>query len=142
MKINGVVRLASDVNLRYSQNGSAIANFSVVSSKKYKTQSGEQKEDTTFIDCTAFSRLSEICNQYLRKGSQVYIIGELKLDQWTDSQGQKRSKHGITVESMQMLGSKDNNAQPTQQPSHYARPDQPAQNTPPEIDIDEESIPF
>ena len=153
LKINGVVRLARDVEIRYSQSGSAIANFSVVSSKKYKTQSGEQKEDVTFIDCTAFSRLAEICNQYLKKGSQIYIVGELKLDQWTDKDGNKKSKHSVVVENMTMLGGKEDGQAPQQpQQGGYSQPQaqqpnpttyrQPETAEPPEVSVDEDSIPF
>ena len=164
MNVTGVVRLARDVEVRYTQGGSAIANFSVVSSEKYKTQGGEQKEKTTFIDCTAFSRLGEICNQYLRKGSQIFIIGKLSLDQW-EKDGQKRSKHSIVLDKMQMLGTKDDTAQPTnartdtsqykEQPGGYdvsvenrqgqeeskthVNTTQPTSNIP---DIDEDEIPF
>ena len=164
MNVTGVVRLARDVEVRYTQGGSAIANFSVVSSEKYKTQGGEQKEKTTFIDCTAFSRLGEICNQYLRKGSQIFIIGKLSLDQW-EKDGHKRSKHSIVLDKMQMLGTKDDAAQPmnartdtsqykeqpggydvqtedkdgnVQNTQHKAAP-QPTSNIP---EIDEDEIPF
>jgi len=143
LEVNGVVRLARDVEIRYSQSGSAIANFSVVSSKKYKTQSGEQKEETTFIDCTAFSRLAEICNQYLKKGDQVFIRGDLKLDNWTAQDGTKRSKHSINVTSLEMLGGKNEtsrNTTPQQAPQQPAA-QQPTQSVP-EIDMDDDSIPF
>lgn len=123
LKVSGVVRVVRDIELRYAPSGTAIASFSVVSSKKYKTKEGEQREDVTFIDCTVFSRLGEICGRYLKKGSQIYIIGDLKLDSWEDQDGNKRSKHSIIVESMQMLGPKNdsdggsgyNNQAPTNQ---------------------------
>jgi len=142
LKINGVVRLTRDVEIRYTQSGSAIASFGVASSKKYKTQSGEQKEETTFVDCTAFGRLAEICNQYLHKGSKIYIVGELKLDQWTAQDGTKRSKHSITIESMEMLDGNSGGNEATVKQNQQNNTD--AQNaTPqiPEIDIDDE-IPF
>lgn len=151
-KVIGVFRLARDVEMRYSQSGSAIANFSVVSSKKYKTQSGEQKEETVFIDCSAFGRLGEICNQYLSKGSQVYIVGEMKHEKW-EKDGQKRSKHSITIESLEMLGNKDNstggNGYGKQGESNYSAPaqnnySQPSQQPSniPDIDINDDEIPF
>ena len=151
MKVMGVVRLTRSVDIRYLESGIAIANFVVASSKKFKTQSGEQKEETTFVECVAFSKLGEMCNQYLQKGSKIYIIGELKLQQWTDQQGQKRSKHSITIDSMEMLDSKQDSQQnqPQQgsyQQQHptqgYLQPQQQAQSSVPEIDIDNDEIPF
>ena len=157
LKVTGVVRLVRDVELKYTQSGSAIANFAIVSSKKFKTQAGEQKEQVNFIDCVAFSKTAEICNQYLKKGSQIYITGELKQDQWTDQNGGKRSKHSVIIESMQMLdsrGSSNNNSSyvPQQQsnssyqnsPQHQAEQQQPQHQSTsiPEIDIDDNEIPF
>ncbi len=147
MKVIGVVRLSRDVEFRYTQSGSAVASFAVASSKKYKTKAGEQKKDTTFIDCVAFSGLAEICNKYLKKGSLVYIVGELKLEQWTAQDGSKRSRHSVTVESMKMLDSKSDNSQTTQQQgggyqSNNGQTNAPQEASIPEIDIDEGSIPF
>jgi len=102
--------LTRDIEVRYSQSGSAIANTAIATSRKYKTQSGEQKEEVLFVDLTFFGRTAEIANQYLRKGSKVLVDGRLKLDQWTAQDGQKRSKHSVTVENLQMLGSKDESA--------------------------------
>ena len=147
LKVQGVVRLARDVEIKYSQSGSAIANFSIVSSSKYKTQSGEQKEDTCFIDAVSFGRLGEICNQYLKKGSKIKIDGELKLESWTAQDGTKRSKHSINIKEMEMLDSKADNMDkgtelttnaPEQQPSQL----QNQQATIPTIDIANEDIPF
>jgi len=141
--------LTRDIGLRYAPSGKAVGNTAIATTRKFKSQSGEQKEETLFVDITFFGRSAEIANQYLRKGSKILVDGRLKLDQWTAQDGSKHSKHSVVVESMQMLGSKDDNAQPTQQPSHYAQPEnQNSENgstqTPnvPEIDIDEESIPF
>jgi single-strand DNA-binding protein len=67
---------------------------------------GESKEEVLFVDLTFFGRTAEIANQYLKKGSKVLVEGKLKLDQWTDKNGSKRSKHSITVENLQMLDSK------------------------------------
>ena len=146
LKISGVARLTRDVELRYTQSGSAIASFGVACSEKFKTQAGEQRENTTFVDVTAFARLGEICNQYLKKGSQVYIVGKLKLESWNAQDGSKRSKHSITLESMEMLGKSEGNGQNSTQghPQHPQQPQQPQQQNanPPVIDIDEESIPF
>ena len=150
--------LTRDIEVRYTQSGSAIGNTAIATSRKFKSQTGEQKEEVLFVDITFFGRTAEIANQYLRKGSKVLVDGRLKLDQWTAQDGSKRSKHSVTVENLQMLGSKDEaqggyNAAPAG--DTYSQPapsyDAPAQPAPqqqsqasniPEIDINEDEIPF
>ena len=156
--------LTRDIEIRYTQSGSAIGNTGIATSRKFKSATGEQKEEVLFVDLTFFGRTAEISNQYLRKGSKVLVDGRLKLDQWTAQDGSKRSKHSITVENLQMLGSKDeaapmggngysqqggsdysapaqNNYSQPAQSAPKAAPQQPASNIP-EIDINEDEIPF
>ena len=149
--------LTRDIEIRYTQSGAAIGNTAIATSRKFKSQTGEQKEEVLFVDITFFGRTAEIANQYLRKGSKVLVDGRLKLDQWTAQDGSKRSKHSVTVESLQMLGSKDDantgasgHAQqgggshqaPAQETTQ--RPSTPTTPTSsiPEIDINEDEIPF
>ena len=137
--------LTRDIEMNYAQSGTAIANTAIATSRKYKSQSGEQKEEVLFVDLTFFGRTAEIANQYLRKKSKVLVDGRLKLDQWTAKDGSRRSKHSVTVESLQMLGNKDDAQSPSEprQQSTYTAPQQTQPNTPmPEIDLDEDEIPF
>ena len=99
--------MTRDIELRYSQSGTAIASTAIATSRKF-TQNGEKKEEVCFVDITFFGRSAEIANQYLHKGSKILVEGRLKLDQWVDQNGGNRSKHTIAVETMQMLGSKEN----------------------------------
>ena len=101
--------LTRDVEIRYSQGGSAIGNSGIAVNRKWKSQSGEQKEEVMFVDLTFFGRTAEIANQYLRKGKQVLVDGRLNLEQWTAQDGTKRSKHAIIVENLQMIGGRDDN---------------------------------
>ncbi|HEY9189514.1 MAG TPA: single-stranded DNA-binding protein [Sulfurovum sp.] len=155
--------LTRDIEIKYTQGGSAIGNTAIATSRKFKSATGEQKEEVLFIDLTFFGRTAEIANQYLRKGSKVLVDGRLKLDQWTAQDGSKRSRHSVTVENLQMLGGKDEAApmgdngygqggsSDYDAPSHdsYSQPapsapkaaPQPASNIP-EIDINEDEIPF
>jgi len=103
-KVIMVGNLTRDIDLRYTQTGMAIAKTAIATNRRFKTQSGEQKEETCFIDITLFGRAAEVANQYLGKGSKVLIEGRLVYEQWTDAQGNKRSKHSIAVENLQMLG--------------------------------------
>jgi single-strand DNA-binding protein len=104
-KIILVGNLTRDIELRYSQGGMGIANTAIATSRKF-TQNGEKKEEVCFVDITFFGRSAEVANQYLRKGSKILVEGRLKFDQWVDQNGQKRSKHSVIVETMQMLDSK------------------------------------
>ncbi len=105
-KIILVGNLTRDVEVRYSASNLAIANAGIAVNRKFKTQAGEQKEEVLFVDLSFFGRTAEIANQYLRKGSKVLVEGKLKLDQWTDTSGTKRSKHSVMVDTLQMLDSK------------------------------------
>ena len=109
--------LTKDVEIRYLPNGSAVSTTSLATSRKYTLQNGEKKEEVCFIDITFFGRSAEIANQYLRRGSKVLVEGRLSFDQWNDQQGQKRSKHSIVVEAMQMLDSKESDKEWGTQPS-------------------------
>lgn len=103
-KVIIVGNLTHDVELKYLPSGSAVAKIRLASGKKYKKQDGDMVDETCFIDASLFGRTAEIANQYLKKGSQILIEGRLRYETWTDANGQKRSKHTITAESMQMLG--------------------------------------
>lgn len=102
--------LTRDIEAKYSGANLAIGNTGLAVNRKFKSKMGEDKEEVLFVDLTFFGRTAEIANQYLRKGSKVLVEGRLKLDQWTDQSGGKRSKHSITVESLQMLDSKQERA--------------------------------
>jgi len=190
-KVVLVGNLSRDVEIRYSQSGSAIGNVGIATNRTWKSQTGEQKNEVMFIDLTFFGRTAEIANQYLRKGSKVLVDGRLVYEQWTAQDGTKRSKHAIVVETLKMLDSKAESQNPNhnsgfdrqpspnnynaganqgynngylepQQPSYappasqqgyhqpQASPQQSSYQTPPtptppsvpEIDIDEDEIPF
>jgi single-strand DNA-binding protein len=107
-KIILVGNLTRDIELRYAQSGTAIAKTAIATSRKF-TSNGEKKEEVCFVDITFFGRSGEIANQYLRKGSKILVEGRLNFEQWVDQNGQKRSKHSVIAETMQMLDSKGDN---------------------------------
>ena len=97
-------RLTSDPELRYTANGSAVTDLRLAINRQWKTDSGDQREDTAFIDATTWNRLAENCCQYLRKGSRVLVEGRLKQEQWEDrNSGERRSKIKVEAESVQFL---------------------------------------
>lgn len=140
-KVIGVYRLSQEPELKYLNSGSAVAKLNLVNSSKYKTQAGEQREDTCFIEGTCFSGLAKIASQYLKKGSKIYVVAELKQDTWQDQNGQNKSKHTLKIESFEMLDNKpnDNQGQRSQAQNNY-QPKQHQQDVP-EIDISQE-VPF
>ena len=104
-KVVLVGNLTRDIELKYANSGSAIANTAIATSRKF-TQNGERKEEVCFMDITFFGRSAEVANQYLRRGSKILVEGRIKFDQWVAQDGSKRSKHSVIVETMQMLDSK------------------------------------
>jgi single-strand DNA-binding protein len=100
-------RLTRDPDVHFTPSGTAIADISIAVSRFWKTDQGENKEETDFVDVTAFGRTAEIIQKHLRKASSVFIEGRLKLDTWTDREsGKPRSKLKVIAESMQFVGPK------------------------------------
>lgn len=107
-KVILVGRLGRDPEVRYTPDGTAIANFSIATSEEWKDKStGEKKEKTEWHRIVAFRRLGEICGEYLSKGRQVYIEGRLQTRDWQDKDGNKRYTTEIVASQMQMLGSRE-----------------------------------
>ena len=98
-----VGHLTRDPEVKTLQSGTTVANFGLAINEHYKDKNGDKKESTTFVDIEVWKRQAENCGEYLSKGSAVLIDGKLKLDQWENSKGQKRSKHKITAMSVQFL---------------------------------------
>lgn len=138
--------LTRDIEIKYTPGGSAIGSTAIATSRKFKAQDGTQKEEVMFIDITFFGRTAEIANQYLRKGSKVLVDGRLKLDQWTAQDGSKRSKHSVTVESLQMLGTKEDSSTAQQERKDTTASHEQnvgtAPNGAPIVMDDSEEIPF
>ena len=99
-----VGNLTRDIEMRYAPSGTAIGSTGIAVTRKM-TVNGEKREETCFVDITFWGRTAEVANQYLSKGSKVLVEGRLKFEQWDDASGQKRSKHTVSVENMEMLGS-------------------------------------
>lgn len=111
-KIIMVGNLTREVEFKYLPSGSAYATVGIASNRRYKKQDGTQGEEVCFVDLKLFSRLAEIAQQYLHKGSRVLIEGKLNYETWTDQKGERCSRHTIAVESLKML---DNKAEPQAQ---------------------------
>jgi single-strand DNA-binding protein len=105
-KVILVGNLTRDPELRYTPKGMAIAKVGLAVNRNWTSESGEKKEEVTFVDVDIFGRTAENVAQYMKKGRPILIEGRLRLDQWDDKQtGQKRSKLGVVGEVVQFLGS-------------------------------------
>jgi single-strand DNA-binding protein len=96
-------RLTRDPELRYLPSGMAVCKMGLAVSRVYKTKEGEKREDTMFINVTAWGKSAEYCNEYLRKGRPVLVEGQLRSNDYEDKSGQKRTGYEINAERVQHL---------------------------------------
>lgn len=107
--INKVIligNLGRDPEIRYTSNGTAVANFSLATSENWTNKDGEKETRTEWHRIVAWGRLGEICGEYLSKGKSVYIEGRIQTREWDDAGGNKRQVKEIIAQQMQMLGGK------------------------------------
>lgn len=137
--------LTRDPELRYTPKGTAIARLGIACNRKWKSETGEMKEEVTFVDVDAFGKQAETIGQYLKKGRPILIEGRLRYDTWEDKQsGQKKSKLGVVLESFQFLDSGGGRGEgggdaPRSRPAAGSAPaSEPEGDNPPESD----DVPF
>jgi single-strand DNA-binding protein len=121
----GIGHLGRDPEVRYTAGGDAAANFSIACSESWKDKNtGEKKESTEWVRCTAYRKLAEICGEYLRKGSLVYIEGKITTRKWQDKDGQDRHTTEIQVYEMKMLGGRPERSESSDDyaPAHEKKP--------------------
>lgn len=129
--------LGSDPDVRYTQAGTEVSNFSIACNEKYKNKNGEMVEHTEWVNITAWGKLSEICSKYLHKGDKVYIAGPLKTEKWEDKDGNTRYTTKVNARELVMLGSKGGSDQQHERSTQGSQGEQ--QNIPADFDDD---IPF
>jgi single-strand DNA-binding protein len=103
-------RLGADPELRLTDRGSALATFNLATSRRWKDAAGEDQEETEWSRCVAWGKLGEICGQYLRKGSRVYLDGRLRTRRWEDDHGTAHVTTEIILEEMIMLDARSPDA--------------------------------
>lgn len=138
-----VGNLGKEPELRYTQSGTAVCNFSVATTERYKDREGNKQEKTEWHNIVVWQNLAEICSKYLHKGKQVYIEGKLQTSSYDDKEGVKKYKTEIVAHTMQMLGSvsdSQNGNKRTQEPQQSGGQQPPPPEQPP-YDPDDE-IPF
>jgi single-strand DNA-binding protein len=141
--------LTRDPEVRYTPKGTAIANLGLAVNRTWTTDSGEKKEEVTFVDVEVWGKQAETIGQYMSKGRPIFIEGRLRLDTWDDKEsGQKRSKLKVVCEGFQFLGAPKANAEFSEQaPQRAGRPARPAPSapsneTPPPAPEADDNIPF
>lgn len=110
MSVNKVIllgRLGQDPELRYISSGAAVCNFSLATNEVWVDKNGQKQEKTEWHRIVIWGKQAEHCNQYLRKGSQVFIDGKIQTRQWEDQNGQKRYTTEVNANNVQFLGGRD-----------------------------------
>lgn len=163
-KVMIIGNLTRDPEIKYTPKGTAIADIGLAVNRNYTTDSGEKREEVTFIDVTLWGRVAEIVGEYCKKGRPLFVEGRLQLDTWDDkATGQKRSKLKVVGENIQLLGSREGGAgggggehgesqgEPRSQQSRPQQPSRPAGRpaappprppADPDLDAPEDDIPF
>jgi len=105
-KVFLIGNLTRDPELKYTGSGVGIARFGLAVNRIYNSQDGEKKEDTCFVDITAWDKLAEVCNEHLIKGRLILVEGRLQYQSWESEDGTKRSKIEVVAQNIQFLGGK------------------------------------
>jgi single-strand DNA-binding protein len=137
-KIVIVGYLGRDPEIRYTPQGTAVCNFTVATTEKKKDRAGEAQDVTTWFRISAWGRQAEVANQYLSKGRQVYVEGRLRLEEYTDRDGNRRQSLEVSATDLHFLGSRGDTAAATQAAGSTFTPHD---GEPPEQSTDED-IPF
>ena len=147
-------RLTRDPELRYISSGTAVTEISLAVNKEWWDKAtNEKKKKVTFVDITCWAKTAEAVCQYMSKGRELYVFGELELDQWETPDGDKRSKLKVVAAFVQFLGGKDGSGgrreEGRPEPSEEGRPGRgdsaPSRPAPPpaeDFSLDEEDVPF
>jgi len=103
--------LTRDPQLKHLPSQTAVVEFGLAMNRRWKGPNGEDREETTFVECACFGKGAEVINQYCHKGKQLFVEGRLKYDTWEDKQGGgKRSKLSVVVDNFQLLGGREGGA--------------------------------
>lgn len=134
MSINKVIlvgNVGKDPEIRHLQGGASVATITLATSERYKDRSGETRELTEWHTIIAWRQLADLAENYIRKGSQIYVEGKIRSRSWDDQNGQKRYVTEIQADTIQLLGRRGDReanpqpAQPQPQTSYQPQPHQP-----------------
>lgn len=135
--------LTRDIELKHTPSDQSVATIGLAVNRRFRTKDGENREETTFVDCEAWGRTAEVMSQYLTKGKPVFIEGRLKLDQWEDREtGKNRSKLKVVIDNFEFVdarGGGDGGGRPVPAEAGARQSDGGGQDHPP---VEESEIPF
>lgn len=149
--------LGRDPEMRYLPSGEAVATFSMATSEQWKDKLGNKQERTDWHRIEFIGRIAEVCGEYLKKGSTVYVEGRMQYDKWTDKDGAEKTMAKVRGESMQMVGSRSvggdtaqddrpptrsANAAPSRESARSASPPATGSPRPRKLDDFDDDIPF
>jgi single-strand DNA-binding protein len=146
MSVNKVIlvgRLGRDPETRFTPNGQAVCNFSLATDESYKDRAGERQKRTEWHRIVLWGKLAELAQQYLKKGSLIYLEGRIQSRQWDDREGQKRTSFEIVANTMKFLGARGEAAAAAGASADAeAHAPAPAEEVGPSPEISDEDIPF
>lgn len=117
-KFIGIGRITRDIELKYTPKGTAVGKFGLAINRSWSDDSGQKREETTFLDIDCFGKQAENVQKFFRKGSHIMVDGHLKTDSWDDkTTGQKRSKTVVVLESFQFIDQKQDGPEQQHQPA-------------------------
>jgi single-strand DNA-binding protein len=129
-KVQLTGHLGADPEMRYTAQGSAVTTFRVACNRTWKDRDGNQHEDTEWFRIVAWDKLGEICNQYLTKGTRVYIEGRLQTRKWTDREGQERYTSEVVAQDMIILSARGERGTVPDSEPNYDEPEDLPEPTP------------
>jgi len=136
-KVLLIGNLTRDPELRYTPGGTAVVSFGLAVNRKWRSQDGQDREDTLFVEINGFGRQAEVVSEYMSKGRQIFVEGRLHLDRWEDKEsGAKRSKLSVTMENFQFLGG------PSSRDKGRGGGSKSARQAEPEAEVSDDDIPF
>ena len=147
-KVFLIGRLTRDPELRYTPNGTAVADLRLAVNDNYSDRDGKRVDRTLFVDVVAWQRQAETASEYLSKGSSMFVEGRLQMDEWENKEGEKRSKIRVVARNIQFLGSRGDGEGGGRRPAQPEGAGQAAPAGPPpgkapgSADVGEDDIPF
>lgn len=143
-KVILIGNLGQDPEVKYLEGDNVVANLRLATTETYKDRAGNRVENTEWHDLELWGGLAKIAEQYLKKGSQIYVEGRIKTDQWKDEQGNNRSRVRIRVLNLTMLGSRGGGDNQPGREAMSGGAASPVASAPPQVDTDpeEDDLPF